>query len=516
MSSLPIADLILAEMDQSARAGNVPRHRRLYEAIRSAILSRRLPVGSKLPSTRDLARDLGLSRNTVVTAFEQLLAEGYVSSRTGSGTFVADTLPEPATEELAPERQSRNSHHNGAIAPQHAPQEGTTAAVGATLSVRGRRVADHAAGHRYEIQPFVPGDDDFSVFPIKLWQRLQNKYWREARPELLDYGQNGGYLPLRRAIADYLRVSRSVRVTVDQVLITGGTQHSLDLCAQLLADAGDTAWVEDPCYWGAQRVFESRDLDLHPVRVDDEGMNPTAEDQHKPPRLIYLTPSHQYPKSVVMSLARRRLLLDIAARTGAWILEDDYDSEFRYTGRPLSSLQGLDTHDRVVYMGTFSKILYPGIKVGYMVVPPALVAPFRSALYDLQRPGQMMQQAALADFLEQGHFATHVRRIRQLYGQRRELLQRTLKPILGNAATLSKEESGLHLVIQLPPGTDDERLAQEAAEQGLQVRALSTYYLGAEKERGLVVGYAYVPTDKIAYYGRLLGNVVKAASAGRR
>jgi len=362
----------------------------------------------------------------------------------------------------------------------------------------------------------VPGDDDFSVFPIKLWQRLQNKYWREARPELLDYGQNGGYLPLRRAIADYLRVSRSVRVTVDQVLITGGTQHSLDLCAQLLADAGDTAWVEDPCYWGAQRVFESRDLDLHPVRVDDEGMNPTADDQHKPPRLIYLTPSHQYPKSVVMSLARRRLLLDIAARTGAWILEDDYDSEFRYTGRPLSSLQGLDTHDRVVYMGTFSKILYPGIKVGYMVVPPALVAPFRSALYDLQRPGQMMQQAALADFLEQGHFATHVRRIRQLYGQRRELLQRTLKPILGNAATLSKEESGLHLVIQLPPGTDDERLAQEAAEQGLQVRALSTYYLGAEKERGLVVGYAYVPTDKIAYYGRLLGNVVKAASAGRR
>lgn len=516
MSSLPIADLILAEMEQRASAANVPRHRRLYEAIRSAVLARRLPVGSKLPSTRDLAKDLGLSRNTVVTAFEQLLAEGYVSARTGSGTFIADTLPEPVGREVAPIPPHTFAHQDGAIAPQHAPNLGTIAADFASLSTRGRRVAEHAAGHRYEIQPFVPGDDDYSAFPIKLWQRLQNKYWREARPELLDYGQNGGYLPLRRAIADYLRVSRSVRVTVEQVLITGGTQHSLDLCAQLLADAGDTAWVEDPCYWGAQRVFESRDLNLHPVRVDDEGMNPLPEDQQHPPRLIYLTPSHQYPKSVVMSLARRRLLLEIAARTGAWILEDDYDSEFRYTGRPLSSLQGLDANERVVYMGTFSKILYPGIKVGYMVVPPALVTPFRSALYDLQRPGQMMQQAALADFLEQGHFATHVRRIRQIYGQRRELLQRTLTPILGSAASISKEESGLHLVIQLPPGTDDERLAEEAAEQGLHVRALSSYYIGPEKERGLVVGYAYVPTDKIAYYGRLLGNVVKAAACGRR
>ena len=507
MNQLPLAELLLTDLAQREGTGQVPRHRRLYESIRKAILSHHLPVGAKLPSTRDLAKDLGLSRNTVLTAFEQLLAEGYVKAQTGSGTFVADTFPDTQAEVAS----------STAPAPDDEPARGPALAAPppareahALLSTRGIRLTRIAAGSHFEIQPFAPGDPDFSIFPFKLWQRLQNKYWRDARPELLDYGSAGGYLPLRRAVADYLRISRSVRVTTDQVLITAGTQQSLSLSAQLLADAGNLAWVENPCYWGARRVFEASDLFLHPVSVDAEGMNPQADDLPTEPRVIYLTPSHQYPKSVVMSLSRRRLLLDLAARKQAWILEDDYDSEFRYTGRPLASLQGLDTHDRVVYLGTFSKVLYPGIKIGYMVVPPALVEPFKTALYDLQRPGQMMLQAALADFIEQGYFATHIRKIRLLYGERRELLQKTLKPILGDAATISSEESGLHLAILLPPDCDDKSLASRAAEEGLSVRALSTYYLGTNRERGLVVGYAYVPPDKIVYYGRLLGNVVKA------
>lgn len=502
MNQLPLAELLLSDLALHDRRSPMPRHRRLYESIRRSILAHRLPVGAKLPSTRDLARDLGVSRNTVLTAFEQLLAEGYVKAQTGSGTFVADTLPEAAgAAEPAPRIKARS----GPIAGEQAAQ------AAARLSTRGEKLARIAAGERYEIQPFAPGDPDFSIFPFKLWQRLQNKYWRDARPELLDYGSAGGYLPLRRALADYLRVSRSVRVATDQVLITAGTQQSLSLSAQLLADAGDLAWVEDPCYWGARRVFEAHDLVLRGVSVDAEGMNPQGAGRLGEPRLIYLTPSHQYPKSVVMSLSRRRLLLDLAARKHAWILEDDYDSEFRYTGRPISSLQGLDTHERVVYLGTFSKVLYPGIKIGYMVVPPALVAPFKRALYDLQRPGQMMLQAALADFIEQGYFSTHIRKMRLLYGERRELLRRALQPILGSAATISSEESGLHLAILLPPDCDDEELARRAADEGLSVRALSTYYLGANRERGLVVGYAYVTPEKIAYYGRLLGNVVKAA-----
>jgi GntR family transcriptional regulator/MocR family aminotransferase len=282
------------------------------------------------------------------------------------------------------------------------------------------------------------------------------------------------------------------------------------LCAQMLASEGHTAWLEDPGYWGARKVFEACDLKLRPIAVDHEGINPSSDDLATSPRLIYVTPSHQYPTSAVMSLQRRQLLLELAASRRTWILEDDYDSEFRYNGRPLSSLQGLDTHNSVIYLGTFSKILYPGIKVGYMVVPIAVVDPLKAALYDLQRPGQVMLQAALADFIEQGHFATHVRKVRQVYGERRELLVRTLKPILGTSATLSEEASGMHLVIELPEFADDVQLALRAAEEGLVVRPLSSYYLGTHLKKGLMVGYAYVPTERIAYFGRILGNVVKA------
>jgi GntR family transcriptional regulator/MocR family aminotransferase len=273
--------------------------------------------------------------------------------------------------------------------------------------------------------------------------------WREARNDLLDYGQSGGHLPLRQAITEYLRISRSVKVEVEQVMITAGTQQSLDLCAQLLADAGDTAWVEDPCYWGARRVFQARELKLRPITVDSDGMALDDADLATKPRLIYVTPSHQYPTGAVMSLARRRELLEVAVRKDAWILEDDYDSEFRYTGRPLAALQGLDNDDRVLYMGTFSKVLYPGIKVGYLVVPPALIPP-SAARCMTAAPGQLTVQATLTDFITHGHFTTHVRKIRQTYGARRELLRRMLAQTMPASVTISKEESGLHLVVELP------------------------------------------------------------------
>lgn len=500
---LPVSELLLTEISRTDFHTKLPQHRRLYEALRGAILSRQLPFGSQLPSTRDMAQELKLSRNTVLSAFEQLLAEGYVTAQTGSGTFVADTLPDQLAQSAAeniPQPESGTRVLNNSEANKTSRK----------LSARGESMSAVAGGKLFEVQPFAPGDADYSAFPFKLWQRLQNKYWRAGRPELLDYGQTGGYLPLRQAIADYLRVSRSVRVTVEQVLITAGTQQSLDLCSHLLADHQDTAWVEDPCYWGARRALEANGLKLHPVPVDNEGMNPGAEDMDKPPRLIYLTPSHQYPKSVVMSLARRRLLLELAARNNAWILEDDYDSEFRYAGRPLASLQGMDYHDRVLYLGTFAKVLYPGLKIGYIVVPPDLVEPFKTALYDFQRPGQMMVQAALADFIELGYFATHLRKMRLIYGRRRLLLQKTLYGALGGNIKLSPAEAGLHLVIQLPPQADDIAMAAMAAEHDISVRALSTYYLSDQREKGLVVGYAYVPPEKIVFYGRLLANVVKA------
>ncbi len=494
---LPASDLLAHTLAETEFHPRLPQQRRLYEAAKVAIHQQRLPAGSKLPSSRDLARDLGIARNTVIAAFEQLAAEGFVISVLGSGTYVAEL------------------HGAGMRDVGSAPQAAKkSAAKPAPLSRRGRELSAFAAGARYEIQPFAPGDADFSSFPFKLWQRLQNRLWREARADLLDYGQSGGYLPLRQAITEYLRISRSVKVSVEQVMITAGTQQSLDLCAQLLADAGDTAWIEDPCYWGARRVFEARDLKLHPVTVDSDGMALEEDDLAAAPRLIYVTPSHQYPTGAVMSLARRRELLNVAVRKNAWILEDDYDSEFRYTGRPLAALQGLDSDDRVLYMGTFSKVLYPGIKVGYLVVPPALAQPFKNALYDLQRPGQLMVQAALADFIALGHFTTHIRKLRQTYGARRELLRRTLVaqlgPRLSQSVPISSEESGLHLVIELPDDVDDVALQQLAAEAGIQVKALSAYYLAPPVRRGLLVGYAYCSAEKISHYGRLLASVIRS------
>ena len=478
---------------------HLSQQRRLYEAVRAAILTQQLAAGNKLPSTRAIASELGIARNTVIAAFKQLAAEGYVSSALGSGTYISASLPENPLSTLAVSE------------PPIADQPSASCGDAANLSARGTKTTAYAAGARFEIQPFAPGDPDFSIFPLKLWQRIQNRVWRDARPELLDYGLAGGYLPLRSAIAEYLRASRSVNVLVEQVMITSGTQQSLDLCAHMLTDAGDTAWVEGPCYWAARRVFESRGLLLHPVAVDAKGIAPNERDLATAPRLIYVTPSHQYPTGAVMTLARRRKLLDIAAAKRAWILEDDYDSEFRYTGRPLASLQGLDPYGRVVYMGTFSKILYPGIKVGYLVVPPALVQPFKTALYDLQRPGQMTVQAALADFIALGHFATHIRKIRQAYGAKRELLCKTLIAQMGDGIAISGEESGLHLVVELPSHVDDVAVARLAAESGIEVMALSTYYAAQPARRGLLVGYAYVAPGKIAYYGKLLTNVIRSA-----
>ncbi len=497
MSATDLLRVTLLRTDFHAR---LPQQRRVYEAARSAILQQQLEAGRKLPSSRDLAAALGIARNTVIAAFKQLTAEGYVISASGSGTYVADMLPNDAVAFDAGAQMAPN------LSRQHTTH-------GAALSRRGAQVAAFSAGAHFEIQPFAPGDPDFSTFPLKLWQRLQNRVWRNARPDLLDYGKAGGLLPLRQAISDYLRTSRSVKVSAEQVMITAGTQQSLDLCAQLLADAGDTVWVENPCYWAARRIFESRDLTLHPVAVDQAGMAPNAADIATRPRLIYVTPSHQYPTGAVMTLTRRTKLLDIAVNKAAWILEDDYDSEFRYSGRPLASLQGLDVHDRVVYMGTFSKILYPGIKLGYLIVPPALIEPFKIALYDLQRPGQLMVQAALAEFLELGHFTTHIRKTRQLYGERRELLRTTLTSQLDAGFTISQEESGLHLVVELPDHIDDEQLACLAAEAGIAVKALSTYYLRPPQRRGLLVGYAYVSPEKITHYGQLLANVIRTAAS---
>lgn len=481
-----VSEAILADLRQDpsslSRQRTLPLARRLYLAMRRQILDGALVAATRLPGSRELAADLGLSRNTVLAAINQLLSEGYLVARQGSGTFVSDTLPD-----AHPNRPQPPLHRS---APSRSPR---------SLSKRGQTLTSHAGSQHFEVQPFVPNSMDLAEFPTQLWQRLQNKYWRYLQKSLLDYGQEGGYRPLREAIARYLTLSRAVSVQPEQVLITSGTQQAIDLCARLLTDHGDVAWVEDPCYWAARRALEAAGLRLQPIAVDEEGICPKPSDWQARPRLIYTTPSHQYPLGHVMSGSRRRSLLQLAAQHRSWIFEDDYDSEFRYSGSPFASLQGLDEHAQVLYAGTFSKVMYPGMRLGYLVVPTDLVERFNAGLYDLYRPGQLMLQAALADFIQEGHFAALIRRLRVSHKARRDELLACLRSALGRRIDVLGQDSGLHVCLRFPelPQLDDEALARWLEGQRLQVRPLSRYYIGAAQLRGLVLGYAYVPEARL-------------------
>ncbi len=485
-----LTEYLSVEFAKLSHLDELPLHRQLYEALRRAILEGKLIAGHRLPPSRELAQGLQLSRNTVVAALNQLNVEGLLTSHVGRGTFVSDR-PVPNT------------------ARRRSPQVNQDT----KLSRRGHRILTTFSATQLEIYPFTSGIVDFSAFPLALWQRLQHKHWRMAYPDMLDYSYSGGHAPLRKAVAEYLRVFRNMAVDTEQIIITSGTQQSLELCAQILADLDDTVWIEDPAYWGAVKAFMATGLRLHPVAVDLHGLAPQTSDEAIPPRLIYVTPSHQYPTGVVMSLARRQDILEIARRHKAWILEDDYDSEFRFSGTPIEALAGLDPDQRVLYMGSFSKVLYPGLKLGYLVVPRGLAVALKQAHYDLNRPGQIPLQAALAEFIEMGHFSSTLRDARQSYAERRHCLLEALKPCLGALAHISGAEQGLHLCVNLPATVDDKALAQRIGSMGLSVRPLSAYCIHRQDLRGIVIGYGYAPLAEIQRHGPSLAKAIRMALA---
>lgn len=469
-----------------------PMNRRLYLRLREAILDGAIAAGARLPATRDLAADLGIARNTVVHVYEQLLAEGYTHSMQGSGTFVTDTLPDLYL--------GSGRSHNQAAAAQTRP----------VLSPRGARIVDNASASPYQWGAFMPGVPDVSEFPHKKFSTIVSALWRKPEPALLSYSYGGGLPALREALAQHLALTRSIDCDADQILITEGSHQAIDLATRILGSPGDLAWIENPGYWGARAIFDANGIKAEYLPVDEDGMCLPDTVGQAPPRFIFVTPSHQYPLGAVMSLARRRQLLAMARQAGSWIIEDDYDSEFRFSGRPISSLQGLEPNAPVIYLGTFSKTLYPGLRVGYLVLPKMLTAAFKTAHAELYREGHLMTHAALATFIAEGHYAAHIRRMRILYGRRRAMLVNLIERRLG-AGWLHRHgsDAGLHLVLNLPPGLDDARVVQAAHARGVLTRPLSRYYAQDTGQRnGLLLGYACVSEhDMVPKFEQLLASL---------
>src|SRR5215208_4673656 len=400
-------------------------YRQVYRAIRAAILEGRLGPRTRLPSTRGLARDLGVSRSTVVQAYEQLRAEGYVDGRIGSGTRVSAMVPDsllrlhdargarPAPPALSSGAGGTAGGTAGVAAGAFA---GRPSARGEALAAVPRRLLDVRWLAPRAFRGGVPAVD---VFPVEIWGRLMARRWRLTPPRLLSYGDPFGHPPLRAAVAEYLNAARGVRCTPEQVLITAGSQQALDLCARTLLDPGDRAWVEDPGYLGARGAIVAAGAQPVPVPVDAEGLDVAAGRERCPrARLAFVTPSRQLPLGMTMSASRRLALLEWAARAGAWVIEDDYDSEFRYASRPLAALQGLDPHGCVLYVGTFSKVMFPSLRLGYLVVPPRLAEAFAAARHFADYCPPYLEQAVMSDFITEGHFERHIRRMRTIYRER--------------------------------------------------------------------------------------------------
>jgi GntR family transcriptional regulator/MocR family aminotransferase len=466
--------MLTLPLDPAAQA---PLFRQVYEGLRRGILDGTLAAGVRVPATRSLAGELGVSRNTVLNAYEQLLAEGYLEGRLGSGTYVPAALP----EEMIQVRQT------AAPARPRSPQRPALSRRGELLA----RVAATVTRSSGVPRPFRPGLPALDAFPFETWARLLAQYHRRPPRDLLGYGDPAGYAPLRRAIAAHLGPARAVHCDPEQVLIITGSQQGVDLVARILLDVGDTAWVEDPGYPSARAALAGAGVALVPVPVDGDGLDVAAGSARcADARLVYVTPSHQYPLGVTLSLPRRLALLDWARRANAWVVEDDYDSEFRYAGRPLAALQGLDQGGRVIYLGTFSKTLFPALRLGYLVVPPDLVDAFTAARGVIDRQAPTLTQAVLADFIHEGHFVRHIRRMRTLYAERQETLLRAARRELDGLLEVCPCATGLHLMGWLPQGRDDQQAAQAAARVGVVVPPLSSYSAERQRRGGLLLGYA--------------------------
>ena len=498
------APLPLGTLDLDPEAA-IPLYRQLYESLRGAILEGRLAAGARLPSSRLLANDLGVGRNTVLAAFEQLTAEGYLEAVVGAGTRVAQSLPDDLLQ----------------IGKKTAKAKAATPSPAGTLSARGEQLASvrRPAVHyeRGQGRAFQHGLPALDLFPMTLWSRLLARRSRDTASGLLGYETGAGFAPLREAIAAHAGAARGVVCTAEQVIVTTGAQAALMLAAQMLTDPGDAVWLEDPGYLGARGAMLGAGARIVPVPVDSEGIDIEAGRALDPnPRLIYVTPSHQYPLGVTLSLQRRLALLDFARQTNALVLEDDYDSEYRFTGRPVASLQGLDRSGRVLYMGTFAKTLFPALRIGYLIVPDNLIDAFRTAIRLTGHIPPAAAQAALADFILEGHYGAHVRRMRSIYATRHASLVNAVRGELDDWLDIAPGDGGMQMPAFLHADVNDKEIAALASDAGIYVSPLSNYQLGNSHRSGLYLGFAAIPEMRILKSARRFAEVLATENVQKR
>ncbi|HHT7417687.1 TPA: PLP-dependent aminotransferase family protein [Raoultella ornithinolytica] len=467
-----------------SRRGHETLQRTLYRALREAILQGALAGGSRLPGSRAIATRLNLSRNTINGALEQLTMEGYLQ-RSRQGTYVA-TLTASGEREGLP----------------------------LTIALPERLIA-LPPGTRRDSPTliFTPGTPAINYFPLPLWRRLLDKVLRDEGSALLGYGEAAGEPALREAIVRHLALSRGIRCDARQIVITEGALEGVNLCTHLLSEAGDTAWVEEPGYPGAKRVFMKAGLQVKGMPVDSEGMCPDM-DENLPPRLIFTSPSHQYPCGAVMSAGRRLALLEYARQHDAWIVEDDYDSEFRYSGEPVPAMSGMMKQAPVVYIGTFSKTLFPALRIGFVVMPPALAQAAQGFVGSLLRGGHRAEQRALALFIEEGHYARHLAAMRRLYRRRQLQLREVLAAELTQPFALLGGEGGLHLAVAID-GIDDGAVVEQARLYQQAPAALSRFYLDTQRARsGLVLGYGNTSASHFGPAVRTLNRLIERYRRG--
>jgi GntR family transcriptional regulator / MocR family aminotransferase len=468
IEEIPFLDL---QLDSSL---SLPLYKQLYESIRKSILSGRLKGGLKLPSTRTLATELKVSRNTVKSAFEQLLNEGYIKGKIGAGTYITDDIPDKLLRVGIDSALSNNNH----------------------LKLKlNKELISQTFPPRYlpenDIIPFQPGIPSLEDFPFKTWLKILNKIGNNFPVNYLKHIDATGYKGLKESIAYYLQTYRAVNCIPEQIIIINGSQQGLDLICRLLLNENDNVLLEDPGYFGIREAIRTSNVNILPVPVDSDGMQiDLASETNNDINLIYTTPSHQFPLGTIMSISRRLKLLEFARQNGTWIIEDDYDSEYRYNGNPLPSLQGMDKWNRVIYMGTFSKVLFPGLRLGYLVLPSSqLIDSFANEKSIVDRQSPILEQLVTSKFIEEGHFTRHIRKMRILYKERQEFLIKELNKELGDIIKIDPSAAGMHLIAWLPEYLNDKEISSILRKKNVVAYPLSRTVIKFERKPALILGY---------------------------